>query len=435
MARKLETSICHEPQGSVPFNSRVYELKIHKMLINDSSRWRVLAILALAIVLSLTTWFSATAIMPELRHDWQLSVASLGWLSNGVQIGFVIGALAASLVNLPDIVKLNKLMAGAALFASFSNAALLLSSNPTIAVMSRIATGLALAGVYPPALKLVATWFNRDRGLALGIVIGALTLGSSLPHLFRSVSDQLDWRLVVWASSISAVVSSALFYGFAHEGPYPFGRAIFDPRQAGAVFRDRNLLLANLGYFGHMWELYAMWAWLLVYVKESFAAQNIMFVGRASLLTFAAIASGALGCILGGVLSDRFGRTLTTAGMMIVSGCCALIMGFAFDGPLWLFVIIIIIWGTSIIGDSAQFSAAISELADQRFVGTALSVQLGLGFALTVFAIWLLPQFATIIGSWRWAFLMLVPGPAIGACSMLLLRRSPAGLRLANGKR
>ncbi len=410
-------------------------LETHTVPINDSSRWRVLAILALAIVLSLTNWFSATAIMPELKYDWHLSVTSLGWLSNGVQIGFVIGALAASLVNLPDIVKLNKLMAGAALLTSFSNAALLLSPSPTIAVVSRIATGVALAGVYPPALKLVATWFNRDRGLALGIVIGALALGSSLPHLFRSFSDQLDWRLVMGASSFSAIVSSALFYGFTHEGPYAFGRAVFNPCQAGAVFRDRNLMLANLGYLGHMWELYAMWAWLLVYVKESFIAQNLMLGGRASLLTFAAIAAGSLGCILGGVLSDRFGRTLITSGMMIVSGFCSLTIGFAFDGPLWLLTIIVIIWGASVIGDSAQFSAAISELADQRFVGTALSVQLGLGFALTVFAIWLLPQFAAIIGSWRWAFLILVPGSAIRAFSMLLLRRSPAGLRLANGKK
>jgi MFS family permease len=231
------------------------------------------------------------------------------------------------------------------------------------------------------------------------------------------------------------LAGAALFLFFTREGPYPFGRALFNPRQAGAVFRDRDLLLANLGYFGHMWELYAMWAWLLVYVNEALGAQHALSVGRASLLTFAAIATGALGCILGGILSDRIGRTLTTAAMMIVSGACALAIGFAFDGPLWLFITILVIWGISIIGDSAQFSAMITELADQHFVGTALSVQLGLGFALTVAAIWLMPRMAALLGSWRWTFLVLVPGPLIGTSAMLLLRRSPASARLANGMR
>jgi MFS family permease len=256
-----------------------------------------------------------------------------------------------------------------------------------------------------------------------------------MPHLFRSLSSAVDWRFVIKASTLATLVGAVLFLFFAREGPHPFGRAVFNPRQAGAVFRDRNLFLANLGYFGHMWELYAMWAWLIVYVNEAIGAQHGALAGRASLVTFFAIGTGALGCIIGGILSDRIGRTLTTAGMMIVSGACALAIGFAFDGPAWLFITILVIWGISVIGDSAQFSAMVTELADQRFVGTALSVQLGLGFALTVLAIWLMPRVAASMGSWRWAFLVLVPGPAIGASAMLLLRRSPASARLANGLR
>jgi MFS family permease len=401
----------------------------------DAARWRALAILSIAIVLSLTTWFSATAITPELKREWQLSPFVLSWLTIGVQIGFVCGALAASLVNLPDIVRLNRLMALCALLAAVANASLLLAHGPTSAIAARIVTGFALAGVYPPALKLVSTWFNRDRGLALGTVVGALTLGSSMPHLFRSLSTFVDWRFVVKMSTLATSIGATLFFFFAREGPYPFGRALFNPRQAGAVFRDPNLLLANLGYFGHMWELYAMWAWLLVYVNASLAAQHQSVVGRASFLTFVAIGVGAFGCILGGILSDRIGRTATTAGMMVVSGACALGIGLAFGGPSWLFITILIIWGVSIIGDSAQFSAMITELSDWRFVGTALSVQLGLGFALTVVAIWLMPRMTYVLGSWRWAFLMLVPGPSVGAFAMLLLRRKPASARLANGMR
>jgi MFS family permease len=401
----------------------------------DASCWRVLTLLSIAIVLSMTAWFSATSILPELKREWNVSPFVLAWLTNGVQIGFVCGALAASLVNLPDIVRLRTLMALSALLAAAANASLLLDHGPVGAIAARVVTGFALAGVYPPALKLVCTWFNRDRGLALGTVIAALTLGSSMPHLFRSLSGAVDWRFVIKSSTLATLVGAILFLLFAHEGPHPFGRALFDPRQAGAVFRDRDLLLANLGYFGHMWELYAMWAWLLVYVNEALGAQHLSTVGRASLLTFVAIATGAFGCILGGILSDRIGRTLTTAGMMTVSGACALAIGFAFDGPSWLFFTILMIWGISVIGDSAQFSAMVTELADQRFVGTALSIQLGLGFALTVVAIWLMPRIAGLLGSWRWTFLLLVPGPSIGTSAMLLLRSSPASVRLANGMR
>lgn len=399
----------------------------------DASRWRVLILLAIAVVLSLTTWFSATAITPELKAEWHFSPLVLSWLTDGVQIGFVCGALAASLVNLPDIIRLKALMAVSALLAAAANAFLLVTHDPTGVVAARVLTGLAMAGIYPPALKLVSTWFNRDRGLALGILIGALTVGSSMPHLFRALSSAVDWRFVVKTSSLATALGAVLFLLFAREGPYPFSRAVLDPRQAGAIFRDRSLLLANLGYFGHMWELYAMWAWLLVYTNEALGAQHRVSLGRASLLTFFAIGTGAFGCIIGGILSDRIGRTLTTAGMLAVSGSCAIAIGFAFHGPWWLFITILVIWGMAVIGDSAQYSAMVTELADRHFVGTALSVQLGLGFALTVLAIWLMPRMADFLGSWRWTFLMLVPGPAIGAAAMLLLRRSPASVRLANG--
>ncbi|MET3580070.1 MFS family permease [Mesorhizobium robiniae] len=401
----------------------------------DAHRWSVLALLCVAVVLSLTTWFSATAITPELKAAWHLSGATEAWLTNGVQIGFVAGALTSSLVNLPDIVRLNRLMAVSALLAAAANAFLLTQPEPAGLVAARILTGVALAGVYPPALKLVSTWFVRGRGLALGAVIGALTLGSSLPHLFRALSGALDWQLVVVAATIATLLGAAIFWFFASEGPYPFGKAVFDPRQIGAVFRDRPLVLVNIGYLGHMWELYAMWAWLLAYARAALEVQQHASPALASLLTFLSIAAGVGGCLIGGVLSDRFGRSLTTAGLMIVSGMCALAIGFVFDGPLWLFALVAVVWGVSIIGDSAQFSAAVTELGDRRFVGTALSIQLGLGFALTVLVIWLVPQVAAWLGGWRWAFLLLVPGPFIGAAAMLALRRLPAAAKMAGGRR
>ncbi|QWW72407.1 nitrate/nitrite transporter [Rhizobium sp. WYJ-E13] len=401
--------------------------------IAPRSPWPVLLMLCMSVVLSMTTWFSATAVTPELKAAWALTDGQVAWMTNGVQIGFVIGALASSLVNLPDIVQLNRLMAVASILAAVVNAMLLLEPGASLAVLCRFLTGLSLAAVYPPALKLVSTWFVRNRGLALGAIVAALTLGSSMPHLFRAVTQKIDWHLVIALSSAAALAAGLSFFLFAKEGPYPFGRAVFNPRQIGRVLRDRDLLLINIGYFGHMWELYAMWAWLLVFVRTAFGEK--LSLAQTSLVTFLAIGSGLFGCIAGGLLSDRFGRTTTTAGFMVVSGLCALSIGFAFDGPSWLLVLIATVWGVSIIGDSPLFSAAVTELCDRDFVGTALCLQMGLGFALTVFAIWLMPQITALTGSWHWTFAFLAPGPLVGAWAMLTLRRSPSAVRLAGGRR
>ncbi|MCF3973721.1 MFS transporter [Paracoccus sp. EGI L200073] len=382
----------------------------------------------------MTCWFSATAIMPALIADWSLTASQAGWLTNAVQIGFVLGALASSLVNLPDIVRMTRLITLAALLAAAANAVLLLQPGFGIAIAARLVTGVALAGLYPPAMKLMATWFLRGRGLAMGFLIAGLTLGSSMPHLFRALGGGVDWRVVVMASTLAAIVSALIFGLLVREGPHGFGRATFDPRQALAVLRNRPVFLANLGYFGHMWELYAMWAWFLAFATAARQGGVAPF-GSPSVFAFVVVGSGVFGCVLGGVLSDRIGRCLTTAGMMAVSGCCAALIGLAFAGPAWVLMLVAVIWGISIIGDSAQFSAAVTELADRRLVGTALTLQLSIGFALTVLAIWLMPRVAALLGGWQWAFVVLVPGPLVGAAAMLRLRALPEARRLAGGRR
>lgn len=382
----------------------------------------------------MTCWFSATAIIPELIRDWRLSPAQAGWLTNAVQIGFVLGALASSLVNLPDIMRMTRLITLAALLAAAANAALLLQPGFAGAVAARFVTGVALAGLYPPAMKLMATWFVRGRGLAMGFLIAGLTLGSSMPHLFRALGGGIDWRVVVIASTLATLTSALIFGLLVREGPHGFGRATFDPRQALAVLRNRPVFLANLGYFGHMWELYAMWAWFLAFATAA-GQGGVLPFGSASMFAFVVVASGVVGCILGGVLSDQIGRCLTTAGMMVVSAACAALIGLAFTGPVWLLALIAVIWGISVIGDSAQFSAAVTELADSRFVGTALTLQVSIGFALTVLAIWLMPHVAELLGGWQWTFLALLPGPLVGAWAMLRLRGLPESERLAAGRR
>ncbi|MEM7445997.1 MAG: MFS transporter [Pseudomonadota bacterium] len=394
---------------------------------------RQLVLTIIAVVGSLATWFSAVAILPELAQEWALPVASLPWLTNAVQIGFVVGAIGSSVLNLPDSVPLHRLMGASAAVAAIANLLLLL--DPGIASIGlRFVTGLALAGVYPPAMKLMATWFKSGRGMVLGLIIAALTLGSSLPYLFRGLVGQMDWQWVVIGTSATSLIAAVIFLSSARPGPYATARVPIDFKAFGRVFRDRPLFLANLGYFGHMWELYAMWGWFFAFAVAASQSGIPELQGRVAIFTFCVIAAGVPGCIIGGWLSDRIGRTRTCSIMLAGSGFCALLIGVFFEGPTVVFVILSLVWGLTVIGDSAQFSAAATELADKRYVGTALALQLGMGFALTVVAIWLTPIVADWVG-WRWTFLMLVPGPIIGLIAMLKLRTLPESAKLAGGRR
>ncbi|MBN9361166.1 MULTISPECIES: MFS transporter [unclassified Devosia] len=398
-----------------------------------AAAWRMLVLLTGAVILSMTTWFSATAILPQLTAQWQLSGLAQTWMTNGVQLGFVAGALSLSVVNLPDIAPLRLLMGIAAALAAVFNLALLLAPSAEVAITLRFLTGIALAGVYPPALKLVATWFVRGRGLAMGTMIGGLTLGSAFPHLLRALFAGLDWRFVVATASGLTLGGAIVFLALVREGPYPFSRAVFDPRQIGRVVRNRAVALANLGYFGHMWELYAAWGWFLAFASAA-SVTSAMSPAGISLLVFGVVASGIVGCLIGGVLADRIGRTATTIIMMTLSGLCALAIGLSFDGPLWLFVGLAVLWGMTIIADSAQFSAMTTEVGDSDLIGTALAFQLGIGFALTIVSLTVVPMLAAAIG-WQWAFAILAPGPLIGIVAMLLLRRLPEAERIAQGRK
>jgi MFS family permease len=399
-----------------------------------AGRFRALFILSICIVLSMTTWFSATAVIPKLQSIWNLTPTLSAWLTIGVQLGFVIGAIGSSIVSLSDVISSKKLMIYGSIGAAAANLGLLLVESAYLAIFFRLMTGVFLALVYPPSLKLISTWFRRGRGLALGALVGSITLGSAAPHFINAIGG-LGWELVVIATTI-ATLSGALIIGlFVHEGPFPYPRAPFHLGRIGQVFKNRGVLLASLGYVGHMWELYAMWAWFLTFSRMAFIKLNIDNPNAASFFTFAAIGIGALGCVVGGILGDRWGRTATTSLMMCISGTCALLAGFVYDGLLWMLIALGLIWGFTVIADSAQFSTIVTELSDPMYVGTALTVQLGIGFMLTVITIWLLPLAAANLNSWQWVFLILIPGPLIGTCAMLVLRRMPEAIKIANGNR
>jgi MFS family permease len=380
-------------------------------------RRRALTLLALALVCSMATWFSASAVVPQLRADWGLSRSAASWLTIAVQLGFVAGALASSFSNVADVVAPKLVIFGGAIGAAAANGLLGLAHGPAAAIPLRFATGFFLAGVYPPALKLMSTWYRRGRGTALGVLVGALTLGSASPHLVNGLGG-LGWQSVVEITSAVTVLGGLIALLAVPDGPYPFPRAVVDPRQARLVFANRGVRLSSIGYFGHMWELYAMWAWFFAFASDSLFSSR----DAAALTTFAVIGVGALGSYAGGVLGDRFGRAETTAGLMVCSGLCALTIGLL---PVAAAVLVGLVWGFTVVADSAQFSTLVTEHADQAYVATALAMQLAIGFTLTVATIWLIPIARDAIG-WRYAFAILAAGPALGVIAMLRLRTAPA---------
>ena len=372
--------------------------------------------LATAMVLSMATWFSAAAVLPALRQDLGLSSTEGSLLTIAVQLGFVGGAVVSAVLNLPDVLDVRRLVLGGSLGAALANLALLLVDAFVPALVSRFLVGAFLAGVYGPSLKLLATWFRRQRGTALGIMVGALTLGSALPHLVNGLGGA-DWRpLIVVTSSLTAlggVVAQAV-----RPGPFAFPSTPFDPSKMALVLTDRRVRLASAGYFGHMWELYAMWAWFAVFFTEV-ADGNSRLAGLA---TFAVIGVGAIGCAVGGVLGDRLGRTRATSIAMAASASMALVVGALVAAPPWVVLVAGLVWGFWVPADSAQFSTLVTEHADQRYVGTAVTMQLAIGFTLTVVTIFLVPVVRDASGWWL-AFALLVPGPVLGIVAMRRLER------------
>jgi MFS family permease len=400
------------------------------------ARWRQLAALSLAELLALSLWFSAAAVLPALQREWALGPGGSAGLTIAVQLGFLAGTLASALGNLPDVWSPRHLMAGSALVGAAANAALALwVESLAAALVLRFVTGVAMAGAYPPAMKVMATWFRERRGLAIGILIGALTVGSATPWLIRGLT-RLPWRQTLLAASGLALLGAVVVVALVREGPDRFPSARFDPRMALAVFRERGPRLACLGYFGHMWELYAMWTWIGLFLFDSARAAGATgYAGlSSSTATFAVIAIGALGCWLGGVASDRWGRTAATIAAMAASGLCAATIGLTFGGPPAITLALALVWGVTVIADSAQFSTAITELSPPAYVGTALTMQTCVGFALTNVSIWLLLPIVGAVG-WRWGFATLAIGPALGVVAMARLRAAPEAVRLAGGRR
>ncbi len=381
----------------------------------------MLAVVCVAQFLGMTLWFSATAVTPLLIYEFNISQAHAPWLTMAVQAGFVAGTLLSALSNIADTLNSRTLMFVGSLVGGAANAAVLLAPDGVSVIALRFVTGASLALVYPPAMKIAAGWFRDGRGLALGFLIGALTLGKAFPHLLAALFGT-QWRAPMLLASVLAIVGGTLVLLVVRDGPHVTATTPFDPHAIRKILSSRGARLAIFGYLGHMWELYAMWTWVVVFAWTSLTDSGVANVAAAgSMAAFLAIGSGAAGCVLAGYGADRLGKARVAMWAMIASATCAALTVVVYGGAPILLYLLIMVWGFAVVADSAQFSALVSEHAPRNHVGTALTLQTCVGFLLTMVTIELLPRVADYIG-WRWASLVLVPGPLLGAWAMWRLQ-------------
>lgn len=394
------------------------------------NRWLALTIISSAVLFALSLWFSATAVLPQLVEEWELSNQQSASMTTAVQLGFIVGALSLTWTRLADTMNGRFLFALSAVIGALSNFLFTMSPTIEIGLLMRFITGMMLAGVYPTSVKIVSTWFVTRKGTAVGIIIGALTAGSALPHLVKAFSSNVDWEIVIYASSCLAIVAAFMMYFLLPDAPTVKQQPIDKKENAFLkVLRNKRVMLSNYGYFGHNWELYAMWTWIPLFLTASFQQAELSSTVKQLAPVFAFLiigVAGAVGAVCGGLIADKIGKARLAMWAMLVSGVCSICIGFTYGQSIWLTVFVALIWGAAIIADSAQFSALATEYAEPDAVGTALTFQMAVGYFLTIIAIYTIPLVVELI-SWKWAFSILAIGPFLGAIAMQRLTQYDKG--------
>ena len=392
-------------------------------------KWRILALLSTAVLLGMSLWFTGSAAAPQLQILYGITSAQSAWLTTLVQLGFVAGTATAAVFNLADIFESRRYFATAAIAGAMCNALLVIAPGFSTALVTRFLVGFCLAGVYPPSMKMISTWFDTQRGLAIGTIVGALTIGKAGPYLVHAVGG-ISLSTIVMATSFGAIAAALIVVLTYRDGPFAFPQRKFSWSLVSLVVRQREWRLSTLGYLGHMWELYAFWTWITAFFVASMtfrASLGAMIPSRETteLLAFGSIAIGGVGAVAGGWIADRIGQERLVMIAMALSGLCALLIGFVFGATPWILAPVAFVWGIAVIADSAQFSTLVTRSVPLHAVGTALTLQTSLGFLLTMVTIQLLPVIADNSG-WRWSFALLSIGPALGiaAIARLLARRT-----------
>jgi len=385
-------------------------------------KFRSIILLVVAEVAAMSLWFVSAAVLPDMLREVALSPFRQAALSSGVQAGFVIGALGSAMLGLADRFDPRRVFAAAAIGAGLINSILLVASpGSSAAIIARLATGALLAGVYPVGMKIAVGWGVKDRGFLVAALVGGTVLGSAAPHLFAFVGGA-DWRASVAVASLVALAGGLLCLTVSL-GPYHGLAAKFHPSMITAAWTNRRVRLAYAGYLGHMWELYAMWAWIATAMAVSYGHWLPVLQAErlAKLTAFLSIGAGGIACFFAGAIADRIGKAEITIIAMAVSGLSALAAAATFGGPVWLTFLIVIIWGAAIVPDSAQFSALVADASPPQQAGSLLTFQTSLGFALTIGTVQLAPLVAAKLG-WPTLLAGLALGPALGIAAMVRLR-------------
>ncbi len=389
--------------------------------MNRAPNWQ-LGWVCVAVLFASSTWFAGAAAGPALVASWQLSPSASVWLTISVQLGFIVGTVAFAAANVADLWNARRVFAASAVGGALFNLGFALAADGfASAIVFRSLTGFTLAGVYPVAMKIIASWFRKGLGWRLGLMVGALTMGTALPYLSSAIGHEMSWRIVAASASAMAAIGGALMLLFVQDGPHLRAKAALDMRAFARVFRNRRFRLSAIGYFGHMWELYAVWALIAALFAEAGITSSTQLAG----LSFAVVAIGSLGCICGGWLSTRLGERRIAQAALAASGALCLASPLLIEVGPALAIPAALFWGLVVVADSPQLSALAANNCPPEYTATALTIQNGIGFAITIGSLQLLPLLGETIG-WKWAFLALAPGPAIGWLALYRLGKDDA---------
>ena len=383
--------------------------------------WHVLPVIIFSQFAGTSLWFAGNAVLPDLQKHWHLANDAIGYVTSAVQLGFVAGTLAFAFFAIADRYSPRHVFALCSMLGALFNLAIYLVATDLASLLAfRFATGFFLAGIYPVGMKIAAGWYQRDLGNAIGFLVGALVLGTAFPHLLKGVGTTLPWETVTIAVSVTTMAGGVLMWCFVHDGPHLGKGAKFDPGALAVIFQSRPFRASACGYFGHMWELYAFWAFVPVVLAAHFAQANATY--SIPLWSFAVIAAGSIGCVVGGLISLRAGSARVAFTQLATSGGCCILSPFFFHAPTPVFLAFMLVWGITVVGDSPQFSALNAQNAPNALVGSALTIANCIGFSITIVSIQLLNHLA-LDTSAALLYLPLAIGPLLGLLALVPIMR------------